>query len=490
MFERFTSNARRVAVVAQEETRRLNHNYIGTEHLLLGLLDDRSASPEVDETFPKSCDLAWQVLEWFGVPMDVVRQMVEEIIGVGQVPPSGHIPFTPRGKKVLELALREALQLGNNYIGTHHVLLGMIREGDGVAAQVLTRFGVELNAAREQIRILTEDHKGPVPVGSGVRLRDLSAAAREGRLDPVFGRQAEIRAIMQVLTLRTARCPLLVGEHGVGISAVVHGFVQAIAEPDAPSWLAGRQICELDLTDLTRNPAGTATADARLDALLAEIHALTDTIIFLDHSCVPVHTPTRTIRAVTALEPLLASGELQVIAAATPAEQHECLTSGSTLTSLFEPIPVRELPQDMTVEVLIGVRDRYEAQHRVAITDQAIAAAVAMSAAAAGPPMPAKAIMLLDRAAGQVSQRNIDTLSLRTAQQGLADIRTRKDAAIDNGDWDQVAALRQQEKHAIATLDRHRADTKNMPDHHIIPVTEHDIAHALTTNPDSPRTPQ
>jgi ATP-dependent Clp protease ATP-binding subunit ClpC len=475
MFERFTDVARRVVVLAQEEARMMNHNYIGTEHLLLGLLHEGD-------------NVADRALRDLEISLEAARQQVEEIIGLGQQAPSGHIPMTPRIKKVLDLALREAMQLGHNYIRPEHLLLSIVREGDGVAAQVLVRLGADLNRVRQQVVAVL--HGTAVPVGSGVRLRDLSAAAREGRLDPVFGRQAEIRAIMQVLTLRTARCPLLVGEHGVGISAVVHGFVQAIAEPDAPSWLAGRQICELDLTDLTRNPAGTATADARLDALLAEIHALTDTIIFLDHSCVPVHTPTRTIRAVTALEPLLASGELQVIAAATPAEQHECLTSGSTLTSLFEPIPVRELPQDMTVEVLIGVRDRYEAQHRVAITDQAIAAAVAMSAAAAGPPMPAKAIMLLDRAAGQVSQRNIDTLSLRTAQQGLADIRTRKDAAIDNGDWDQVAALRQQEKHAIATLDRHRADTKNMPDHHIIPVTEHDIAHALTTNPDSPRTPQ
>ena len=485
MFERFTNNARQVVVVAQEEARRLKHNYIGTEHLLLGLLDDRAASPKVDQGFPQARDLARQVLESLGIDSDGVLEMVLEIIGEGQLPPPGHIPFTPRAKKCLELALREALQLGDKYVGTQHVLLGVIREGDGVAAQVLVRLGADLNVVRRQVIAVREN--GPVPVvvrGSGVRLRNLSAAAREGRLDPVFGRQAEIRAIMQVLTLRTARCPLLVGEHGVGVSAVVHGFAQAIAGPDAPSFLSGRQVCELDLTELARDPAGTATVEARLDALLGEIRALTDTIVFLDHSCAPVHTPTRTVRAVTILEPMLASGELQVIAAATPGEQRECLTPG-TLSGLFEPIPVRELPQEMTVEVLIGVRDQYEARHRVAITDQAIAAAVAMSAGSSGPPMPAKAIILLDRAAGQVSQRNIDTLPLRTAQQGLADIRTRKDAAIDSGDWDQVAALRDQEKHAIATLDRQRADTKNMPDHHIIPVTEHDIAEALNTNPDS-----
>ena len=449
----------------------INHNYIGTEHLLLGLLHKRG-------------DVANRALSDLGISLEAAQQQVEEIIGMGQQAPSGHIPLTPRAKKVFELALRESLQLGTNYIGPEHLLLGIVREGDGVAVQVLVRFCADLNLVRRQVIAVLKGTAGPVVRGSGVRLRNLSAAAREGRLDPVFGRQAEIRAIMQVLTLRTARCPLLVGEHGVGVSAVVHGFAQAIAGPDAPSFLSGRQVCELDLTELARDPAGTATVEARLDALLGEIRALTDTIVFLDHSCAPVHTPTRTVRAVTILEPMLASGELQVIAAATPGEQRECLTPG-TLSGLFEPIPVRELPQEMTVEVLIGVRDQYEARHRVAITDQAIAAAVAMSAGSSGPPMPAKAIILLDRAAGQVSQRNIDTLPLRTAQQGLADIRTRKDAAIDSGDWDQVAALRDQEKHAIATLDRQRADTKNMPDHHIIPVTEHDIAEALNTNPDS-----
>ena len=345
MFERFTDRARRVVVLAQEEARMLNHNYIGTEHILLGLIHEGEG-------------VAAKGLESLGISLEGVRAQVEEIIGQGQQAPSGHIPFTPRAKKVLELSLREALQLGHNYIGTEHILLGLIREGEGVAAQVLVKLGADLNRVRQQVIQLLSGYQGKEAVQTGGQAegtpstslvldqfgRNLTQAAREGKLDPVIGRENEIERVMQVLSRRTKNNPVLIGEPGVGKTAVVEGLAQAIYKNDVPETLKDKQLYSLDLGALVAGSRYRGDFEERLKKVLKEIKTRGDIILFIDeiHTLVGAGAAEGAIDAASILKPMLARGELQTIGATTLDEYRKHVEKDAALERRFQPIQVKE----------------------------------------------------------------------------------------------------------------------------------------------------
>src|SRR5436189_7189 len=380
MFERFTDRARRVVVLAQEEARMLSHNYIGTEHILLGLIHEGEG-------------VAAKALESLGISLEAVRAQVEEIIGQGQQAPSGHIPFTPRAKKVLELSLREALQLGHNYIGTEHILLGLIREGEGVAAQVLVKLGADLNKVRQQVIQLLNGYQekstagGPqegTPSGSLVLDqfgRNLTQGAREGKLDPVIGREKEIERVMQVLSRRTKNNPVLIGEPGVGKTAVVEGLAQAIVHGDVPETLKDKQLYTLDLGSLVAGSRYRGDFEERLKKVLKEINTRGDIILFIDelHTLVGAGAAEGAIDAASILKPKLARGELQTIGATTLDEYRKYVEKDAALERRFQPIQVAEPSIAHTIDILRGLRDRYEAHHRITITDEALVAAAQMA---------------------------------------------------------------------------------------------------------------
>ena len=357
MFERFTDRARRVVVLAQEEARMLNHNYIGTEHILLGLIHEGEG-------------VAAKALESLGISLEAVRQQVEEIIGQGQQAPSGHIPFTPRAKKVLELSLREALQLGHNYIGTEHILLGLIREGEGVAAQVLVKLGADLNRVRQQVIQLLHGYQGKEPAGAGASSeqspstslvldqfgRNLTQAARESSLDPVIGRGEEIDRVMQVLSRRTKNNPVLVGEAGVGKTAVVEGLAQSIVKGEVPETLKDKQLYTLDLGALVAGSRYRGDFEERLKKVLKEIKTRGDIILFIDelHTLVGAGAAEGAIDAASILKPMLARGELQTIGATTLDEYRKHLEKDAALERRFQPIQVAEPSLSHTIEILKG----------------------------------------------------------------------------------------------------------------------------------------
>jgi ATP-dependent Clp protease ATP-binding subunit ClpC len=376
MFERFTDRARRVVVLAQEEARMLNHNYIGTEHILLGLIHEGEG-------------VAAKSLESLGISLEAVRQQVEEIIGQGQQAPSGHIPFTPRAKKVLELSLREALQLGHNYIGTEHILLGLIREGEGVAAQVLVKLGADLNRVRQQVIQLLSGYQGKEPASSGGPAteatpstslvldqfgRNLTQSAREAKLDPVIGREKEIERVMQVLSRRTKNNPVLIGEPGVGKTAIVEGLAQMIVRGEVPETLKDKQLYTLDLGALVAGSRYRGDFEERLKKVLKEIRTRGDIILFIDemHTLVGAGAAEGAIDAASILKPMLARGELQTIGATTLDEYRKYVEKDAALERRFQPIQVSEPTLAHTIEILKGLRDRYETHHRVSITDAAL----------------------------------------------------------------------------------------------------------------------
>ena len=382
MFERFTDRARRVVVLAQEEARMLNHNYIGTEHILLGLIHEGEG-------------VAAKALEALGISLEAVRSQVEEIIGQGQQAPSGHIPFTPRAKKVLELSLREALQLGHNYIGTEHILLGLIREGEGVAAQVLVKLGADLNRVRQQVIQLLSGYQGKeAAVQSGPQEgtpttslvldqfgRNLTQAAREGKLDPVIGREKEIERVMQVLSRRTKNNPVLIGEPGVGKTAIVEGLAQAIVKGDIPETLRDKQLYSLDLGALVAGSRYRGDFEERLKKVLKEIRTRGDIVLFIDeiHTLVGAGAAEGAIDAASILKPMLARGELQTIGATTLDEYRKHLEKDAALERRFQPIQVAEPTLTHTIEILKGLRDRYETHHKVSISDAALVSAATLA---------------------------------------------------------------------------------------------------------------
>ncbi|MGE5829922.1 MAG: ATP-dependent Clp protease ATP-binding subunit [Micromonosporaceae bacterium] len=456
MFERFTDRARRVVVLAQEEARMLNHNYIGTEHILLGLIHEGEG-------------VAAKALESLGISLEGVRQQVEEIIGQGQQAPSGHIPFTPRAKKVLELSLREALQLGHNYIGTEHILLGLIREGEGVAAQVLVKLGADLNRVRQQVIQLLSGYQGkePAAAGSGTSGeaapstslvldqfgRNLTQAAREGKLDPVIGREKEIERVMQVLSRRTKNNPVLIGEPGVGKTAVVEGLAQKIVKGEVPETLKDKQLYTLDLGALVAGSRYRGDFEERLKKVLKEIRTRGDIILFIDeiHTLVGAGAAEGAIDAASILKPMLARGELQTIGATTLDEYRKHLEKDAALERRFQPIQVGEPSLAHTIEILKGLRDRYEAHHRVSITDAALVAAATLADRYISDRyLPDKAIDLIDEAGARMRIRRMTAPpDLRDFDEKIAQVRRDKESAIDAQDFERAAQLRDKEKQLL-----------------------------------------
>ena len=485
MFERFTDRARRVVVLAQEEARVLNHNYIGTEHVLLGLIREGEG-------------VAAKALESLGISLEAVRQQVEEIIGQGQQAPSGHIPFTPRAKKVLELSLREALQLGHNYIGTEHILLGLIREGEGVAAQVLVKLGADLNRVRLQVNQLLAGYQGKEPAAAAggptesapsASLvldqfgRNLTQQAHEGKLDPVIGREKEIERVMQVLCRRTKNNPALVGEPGVGKTAVVEGLAQKIVSGEVPEILKDKQLYTLDLGALVAGSRYRGDFEERLKKVLKEIRTRGDIILFIDelHTLVGAGAAEGAIDAASILKPMLARGELQTIGATTLDEYRKHLEKDAALERRFQPIQVAEPTIKHTIEILKGLRDRYEAHHRVSITDDAIVAAAQLADRYVSDRfLPDKAIDLIDEAGARLRIRRMTAPpDLREFDEKIAQVRRDKESAIDSQDFEKAAALRDSENQLIAKKDAREKEWKAGAMDAVAEVNEELIAEVL-----------
>ena len=460
MFERFTDRARRVVVLAQEEAKMLNHNYIGTEHILLGLIHEGEG-------------VAAKALESLGISLDAVREQVQDIIGQGQQQPTGHIPFTPRAKKVLELSLREALQLGHNYIGTEHILLGLIREGEGVAAQVLVKLGADLNKVRQQVIQLLSGYQGKEPAGVATGAgeqaqasaqggsavldqfgRNLTQAARDNKLDPVIGREKEIERVMQILSRRSKNNPVLIGEPGVGKTAVVEGLAQAIVKGEVPETLKDKQVYSLDLGSLIAGSRYRGDFEERLKKVTKEIRTRGDIVVFIDeiHTLVGAGAAEGAIDAASILKPLLARGELQTIGATTLDEYRKHFEKDAALERRFQPIQVAEPSLPHAINILKGLRDRYEAHHKVQITDGAIVAAANLSDRYVSDRfLPDKAIDLIDEAGARLRLSILSSPpELREFDDKIAKVREDKEAASEEQDFEKAAALRDEEKSLLA----------------------------------------
>ena len=492
MFERFTDRARRVVVLAQDEARSLEHNYIGTEHILLGLIREGEG-------------VAAKALEMANISLEGVRDQVIEIIGKGENDSKDHIPFTPRAKKVLELSMREALQLGHNYIGTEHILLGLIREGEGVANQVLTNLGADLGSIRQNVIHLLSGYPGAgqneaggetVGVGTGTQKpqksgsaildqfgRNLSEAARENKLDPVIGRVNEMERVMQILSRRTKNNPVLIGEPGVGKTAVVEGLAQAIVRGDVPETLKDKHIYSLDMGSLIAGSRYRGDFEERLKKVLKEIRTRGDIILFIDeiHTLVGAGAAEGAIDAASILKPMLARGELQTIGATTTEEYRKYIEKDAALERRFQPVQVEQPSVEDTVKILTGLRDRYEAHHRVVITDDAIRAAASLSDRYISDRyLPDKAIDLIDEAGARLRiHRMTAPPEIREMDDKIDEVRRDKEAAIDAQDFEKAASLRDQEKQLGEKRAQLEADWKSGEGDRIGTVDEDSIAEIL-----------
>ncbi|MDU3272120.1 MAG: ATP-dependent Clp protease ATP-binding subunit [Cutibacterium sp.] len=486
MFERFSDRARRVVVLAQDEAKALNHNYIGTEHLLLGLVSEGEG-------------VAAKALTPLGISLEAVRAQVEEIIGRGTTTPTGHIPFTPRAKKVLELSLREALQMNHSYIGTEHLLLGLIREGEGVAAQVLIRLGADLNTVRNTVLQLLQGDDGKQAATAGAPEagpsqspatvldqfgRNLTQQAREGKLDPVIGREKEIERVMVVLSRRTKNNPVLIGEPGVGKSACVEGLAQAIVRGDVPETLRDKQIYSLDLGSMVAGSRYRGDFEERMKKVLKEINNRGDIILFIDeiHNLVGAGAAEGAIDAASILKPMLARGELQTVGATTLDEYRKYIEKDAALERRFQPIQVAEPSIPLAIEILKGLRDRYENHHKITITDEAITAAANLAARYVQDRyLPDKAIDLIDEAGARMRIRRMTAPpDLREFDDRLAEVRTEKEAAIDAQDFERAAALRDDEKKLSAEREAKEEEWKQGDSAVPAVVGEEEIAEVLS----------
>src|SRR5690625_1004068 len=458
MFERFTDRARRVVVLAQDEARLLNHNYIGTEHILLGLIHEAEGA-------------AAKALEALGVTLAAVREQVRDISGEGNQTPSGHIPFTPRAKKVLELSLRGALQLGHNYIGTEHILLGLLREGEGTAVKVLSRLKAEPAAVRQEVIERLSGYQGKEPATAGGPAEgqpagslvldqfgtNLTQAARDGNLDPVIGRDHEAERVMQVLSRRTKNNPVLIGEPGVGKSAVVEGLAQSVVAGDVPETLKDKQIYTLDLGSLVAGSRYRGDFEERLKKVLKEIRTRGDIILFIDeiHTLVGAGAAEGAIDAASILKPMLARGELQTIGATTLEEYRKHIEKDAALERRFQPIQVDEPSVAHTVEILKGLRDRYEAHHKVTITDSALVAAANLGDRYVNDRfLPDKAIDLIDEAGARLRIRRLTAPpELKEFDTRISEVRLIKETAIDDQDFEKAASQRDLEQQLTTERD-------------------------------------
>jgi ATP-dependent Clp protease ATP-binding subunit ClpC len=493
LFERFTDRARRVVVLAQEEARLLNHNYIGTEHILLGLIHEGEG-------------VAARALEGLGINLESVRSQVVEIIGQGSQAPSGHIPFTPRAKKVLELSLREALQLGHNYIGTEHILLGLIREGEGVAAQVLVKLGAELTKVRQTVIQLLSGVQGEEGSGSGSSSsggssgsrgeasssgsavldqfgRNLTQLAREQKLDPVIGRAKEIERVMQVLSRRSKNNPVLIGEPGVGKTAIVEGLAQQIVDGTVPDTLTDKHIYTLDLGALVAGSRYRGDFEERLKKVLKEIKTRGDIILFIDeiHTLVGAGAAEGAIDAASILKPMLARGELQTIGATTLEEYRKYLEKDSALERRFQPIQVDEPSVADTIKILEGLRESYEEHHKVEFTEQALVNAANLADRyIADRFLPDKAIDLLDEAGSRMRLRRSNLPEeVKEIDNQIGKVRTDKREAINAQQYERAAQLRDREKELMAQRVDVQATTEVADAAYKATIDEEEIAEVL-----------
>jgi ATP-dependent Clp protease ATP-binding subunit ClpC len=483
MFERFTERARKVVYLAQQEAARLGHNVVGTEHLLLGLVAEGEG-------------VAAKALESLEISLDRIRGEVEKIIGTGETNPFGEIPFTPRAKRVLELAVDEGRQMGHNYVGTEHVLLGLIREGEGVAAQVLKNLGADLEKVRKEVINLLGggaggfNGNGHVKGGSSKTTtlnqfgRDLTELARVGKLDPVIGRENEIERVIQVLSRRTKNNPVLIGEPGVGKTAIAEGLAQKIIKADVPEVLQNKRVVTLDMGSMVAGSKYRGEFEERMKKVMEEIRNAGDVILFIDemHTLVGAGAAEGAIDAANILKPALARGELQCIGATTLDEYRKHVEKDAALERRFQPIMVGEPTKEETFLILQGLRDRYEAHHRVKITDAAIDAAVKLSDRFITDRfLPDKAIDLIDEAASRVRlQTTITPPDLKDLEVQLNLLQQEKEAAIKNEEFEKAAEFRDQEQKLRQKMDGLRNEWKNKRSMAEPTVSEEEIAHVVS----------
>jgi ATP-dependent Clp protease ATP-binding subunit ClpC len=482
MFDRFTERARKVIILAKEEARRFNHDYIGTEHILLGLIKEGES-------------VAAAVLQNIGLSLDTIRLEVEKLVQFGpSTVVSGDIPFTPKAKKVIELAMDEARRLGHNYIGTEHLLLGLIKEGEGVASHVLQNIGLDLNKVRsEVIKLLgaatPQSHDGAAAPGGKARTktpaldafgRDLTELARQTKLDPVVGRKDEIERIIQILSRRTKNNPVLLGEAGVGKTAIIEGLAQQIVGGDVPEILEGKRLIVLDLALMVAGTKYRGQFEERIKSVMDEIRRSEDVIIFIDeiHTLVGAGGAEGAIDASNILKPALSRGEIQCIGASTLDEYRKYIEKDAALARRFQTITVDPPNVEETIEILKGLRDRYEAHHRTTISDASIEAAAKLSDRyISGRFLPDKAIDLIDEA-GSRSRLSVTTtpLDIKEWDKKIEQLRIEKEEAIKGQDFEQAARLRDEERKAKEELEEMRKKWKEQKTEIKTAVTPEDIA--------------
>ena len=483
MFGRFTERAQQVLVLAQEEAKRLNHNFIGTEHILLGLVREGSG-------------IASRALQNLEIELTRVRNEVEKIIGKGDKNLTQGISYTPRAKKVIELAIEEGQNFGHNYVGTEHLLLGLLREGEGIAAQVLTNLGIDLKKARREVVQLLggEAQMGNAPGGKTTPQtptvdtfgRDLTKLGREGKLDPVIGRDQEIERVIQILSRRTKNNPCLIGEPGVGKTAIVEGLAQRIMEGNVPDILLEKRVVTLELAAVVAGTKYRGEFEERLRKLMVELQQAGNVIIFIDelHTIIGAGAAEGAIDASNILKPALAKGELQAIGATTLDEYRKHIERDPALERRFQPINVGEPTKDESLEILKGLRDRYEAHHRVKITDEALEAAVILGDRYIQDRfLPDKAIDLIDEAASRVRLRNYTAPpDLKEMEDKLENIRQEKDAAVRSQEFEHAAQLRDKEQQFRVKLNELKKEweKKKVISDQVL-VTEEDIAHIVAS---------
>jgi ATP-dependent Clp protease ATP-binding subunit ClpC len=479
-FDKFTDRARKVLTLAQDEAQRFNHNYIGTEHLLLGLVREGEG-------------VAARVLENMNVELAKVRTAVEFIIGRGDRPVVGEVGLTPRAKRVIELAIDEARRLGHNYIGTEHLLLGLVREGEGIAAGVLESLGVNLDKVRhEVIRVLSQStsagpttetkraSKTPTVDQLGINLTD---AVRAGKIDPIIGRDKEIERVIQILSRRHKNNPALIGEPGVGKTAIAEGLAQRIVAGDVPDSLLNKRVLTLDIGSLVAGTKYRGEFEERLKKIIEELRSTNDAVLFIDelHTLVGAGAAEGAIDAANILKPPLARGELQCIGATTLDEYRKYIERDAALERRFQPVMVEEPTLEQTVEILFGIRERYEEHHKVKITDEAVRAAADLSVRyITDRHLPDKAIDLIDEAGSRVRLRHSSAPApLKEAQREVDRVAKAKEAAINDQDYDAASSLREAEAKAKETLDQLRAEWQKTQSETSVEVTEEDIAQVV-----------
>src|ERR687892_249441 len=479
-FDKFTDRARKVLTLAQDEAQRFNHNYIGTEHLLLGLVREGEG-------------VAARVLENMNVELAKVRTAVEFIIGRGDRPVVGEVGLTPRAKRVIELAIDEARRLGHNYIGTEHLLLGLVREGEGIAAGVLESLGVNLDKVRhEVIRVLSQSSsagpttetkrasKTPTVDQLGINLTD---AVRAGKIDPVIGREKEIERVIQILSRRTKNNPALIGEPGVGKTAIAEGLAQRIVAGDVPETLVGKRLVTLDIGSLVAGTKYRGQFEERLKRVVEELRSSHDSVLFIDelHTLVGAGAAEGAIDAANILKPPLSRGELQCIGATTLDEYRKYIEKDAALERRFQPVMVEEPTLEQTVEILFGIRERYEEHHRVKITDAAARAAADLSLRyVTDRHLPDKAIDLIDEAASRVRLRHSSTPpELKEAQKELDRVLKEKESAINDQDYEGAANLRDEEATAREGVEKLRGEWQAQVSSDQPTVNEEEIAQVV-----------